>query len=52
MRNGKMRSFRFTDKMQKQLDHLAYSFGIAKTQVLAKLIEREYKKALKEEKKA
>ena len=52
MGKGKMRSFRFTDKMQHELQHTSYVWGVPMTQVLAKLIEEAYKKALKEEKKA
>jgi len=51
MRNGKMRSFRFTDKMQGELKKAAYLMGIPMTQVIALGIKSIYQQALKNEKK-
>jgi len=51
MRKGKMKSFRFTDKMSSELSHTAYLMGIPMTQVLSKAITQAYKQALKDEKK-
>ena len=51
MRNGKMRSFRFTDKMQGELKKASNLMGIPMTQVLSQAITKAYKEALKNEKK-
>lgn len=47
----KMTSFRFTDKMTKQLEKTAYLKGCTKREALAECIQVGYKEALKNEKK-
>ena len=47
----KMASFRFTDKMTKQLEKTAYLKGITKREALSECIQLGYQQALKNEKK-